>query len=129
MTPRSPVVCADLEGRPVAGTRSALSRAHGACQGRADRLGRSEPATAPIGARVRWDRVSGQEFSPSESTSLFPAVVTDAGSGFHITGVGRERLADLIVEGPSIRWTEGGLGVDPPAGTVRVPLFHGRPPL
>ncbi len=63
---------------------------------------------------------------PLNATFLFPTkVTTNADGRFELRGIGRERIVDLRVEGPTIRTMEAAV-VTRPGLPVQVPILHRR---
>ena len=109
----------DLEGRPVVGARvqvisiswvpdEDLSRWRQALQ--------SEQAAYPVEYRVL------KSWASPGLTELIPPLLTGPDGRFTIVGIGRERIAAIVIDGPSIRTTFEHVVTrrDPP---VRVPSF------
>jgi RNA polymerase sigma factor (sigma-70 family) len=91
----------DLEGRPVAGARLKVDRVWFA------RDERSWPVeTGDLSAWLRRVQDRGIRPGPWDSLSQLPtaivAATTDRDGRFRLTGIGRERIAELMVSGPTI---------------------------
>jgi RNA polymerase sigma factor (sigma-70 family) len=114
----------DLEGRPLAGVTVRLDRI-------------SEPSAGgdlgPFVAMLR-ERQEGyacenallRNFYGPALTRLFPPAVTDAQGRFQVTGVGRERIARLTIEGPTVETAEVH-AMTRPGETVRVAEWKRNP--
>jgi RNA polymerase sigma factor (sigma-70 family) len=93
----------DLQGRPVAGARAKVDRVWFAHDGR-DRNAETGDLSAWVaavkdrGVQGPWD---GLEQLP---TPLLTAT-TDADGRFRLTGIGRERVAHILVSGPTVATT------------------------
>ena len=85
----------DLEGRPVAGARVEVERLWFAESDDLSTHIEEEPGAAPSGA-------SGTALTRLPTTI---ATTTDADGRFHLTGIGRERVAEFLVSGPAIATT------------------------
>jgi RNA polymerase sigma factor (sigma-70 family) len=108
----------DLEGRPVAGARVKLEQVWFAREGQiSDWLARAED----VGVQGPW---RGLEPLP---TTI--AAKTDADGRFRLAGIGRDRIAELIVAGPTIATSElYVLNRDGPAiGTIDKQAMAPRP--
>ncbi|SIO28280.1 RNA polymerase sigma factor, sigma-70 family [Singulisphaera sp. GP187] len=111
----------DLQGRPVAG---ASVRVLAVKTPASDDLSPWLDAlkTRKSGFDVERDFLPGYWYRPEESPIVAP-VVSDSDGRFRITGIGRERLATLVIEGPTIEsfvinaMTKG-------AETIRVPSYR-----
>ena len=86
----------DLEGRPVQGATLQVLQIRA-------------PAKEDIGpwlesgkGKTGTRRSIGLQFFPRVTIALAPKVTTDAGGGFQLTGIGRNRLVLAQLDGPSI---------------------------
>jgi hypothetical protein len=106
----------DEEGRPVAGAKvsvvclkvptsgdlSAFLQSRRAAAEGCDLKGLERFAESGQGKnRTPWSLMW-----PDLARYCFPPVTTDADGRFRLTGIGRERLVDLLVQGPTIEQTE-----------------------
>ncbi|WP_435011013.1 sigma-70 family RNA polymerase sigma factor [Tundrisphaera lichenicola] len=89
----------DVDGRAVVGASvqlvGILRPSSGSLDGWLDAL-KKEKAAYPVEYRVL------RSWSSDDVPSLYPAVLTDAEGRFTIKGVGRERVASLLITGPGI---------------------------
>ncbi len=110
----------DLQGRPVAGVTVAVVSV------RATPIGRLDDYLKALRERNEV-AVVDVEFLPvevendSEQTAI-PPVRTDADGRFRIAGIGRERVATLHIEGPTIE-TRRVMARTRPGPTLRVPYY------
>ncbi len=91
----------DLEGRPVAGARVKVHRLWFA---RDERSWYVETGDLPAWLRRAQDL--GLNEGPGDGLSALPmaiaAATTDRDGRFRLTGIGRERIAELMISGPTI---------------------------
>jgi beta-lactamase regulating signal transducer with metallopeptidase domain len=115
----------DLEGRPIAGATirvASISTAPG---------GDLAPWIAAVAARegtlndLAFRYLKDIRAPQSDRLPEMPPVTTTPDGRFMIRGIGRERLADLIVEGPTIRTLEASV-MTRKGESVRVPMFGRR---
>ena len=101
----------DLQGKPIAGVSV-----------RVDRLG--VPATGDLAPWLDALQANPQDGYPIDARFLeelwfgavpgpFPTAVTDAEGRFRLTGVGRERVVELTLQGPTIALTRVGVRTRP----------------
>jgi hypothetical protein len=97
----------DIEGRPVSGATVRVVNLFGARDGNLDiwerEAKRSGASYWSLRQYLRFMTFS-QKFQEARPPVL-PAVTTNADGWFTLKGVGRERMANLIVTGPSIETT------------------------
>jgi RNA polymerase sigma factor (sigma-70 family) len=116
----------DLQGKPVAGAKITRTRI------------KADGATGidPYLKDVREDpmRASNHNFSKDYWTALPgepAAIVTDADGRFRMNGIGRDRIVDMEVEGPTIQsaritvMTRTGAPVSSPPGTFAGTTIYG----
>ncbi len=111
----------DIQGRPVAGATiqlvGILRPNSGTLDEWLDAL-KKERAAYPAQSRML------RSWSGDDIPALFPAVVADREGRFTLKGVGRERIAALLVDGPGIETAFEYVATrDMPA--VKVPLLSG----
>jgi hypothetical protein len=118
----------DLQGRPVAGV---LVRVRGI------QMPRDGNMTTLIDAlNVKKEGLSPQQdlmigfhdiYGGWNLDSIFPPATTDAAGRFSIKGVGRERMADLLIKGPTIE-ANYAYAMTRPCETIQVPAYKRVPP-
>jgi RNA polymerase sigma factor (sigma-70 family) len=93
----------DLQGKPIAGVTVRVRGVRGPRRGD---LGAFLDAlrTQKEGYDVQNGLLAGlhHPYMPLNFDGIFPPVVTDAAGKFRIRGIGRERVADLLIEAPAI---------------------------
>ncbi len=110
----------DLQGRPVAGATVSVFAVGATADGRLDRFLNALQERNEV-QRVLQEFVT-QRLEDQPDPPLVPAVVTGADGRFRIKGVGRERIAGLQIEGPTIE-TRLVMALTRPGPTMRVPLY------
>jgi hypothetical protein len=106
-----------LEGKPIAGV---TVRVRGL---RAPRAGDLKPFLDALQThKEAFDLHNGMltGIHGIDLDALFPPVVTDAAGRFRLRGLGRERVADLLIEGPTIE-TRYVYALTRPAPRIEVP--------
>ena len=111
----------DLQGQPVAG---ATVRVH-ALRGR-PRKGKLDKWLDAV--KVRRDGLYTEYehmpmFAHASLAHFFPPATTDKEGRFDIKGIGRERAAALLVQGPTIESQEINVLTRPGVSEVRVPVY------
>jgi RNA polymerase sigma factor (sigma-70 family) len=112
----------DLEGRPVAGATVRINRVNATADEdlsvflkvwRDDPLAAmfstpslSMPVASPKKGVKRSESPQWRRLWPDQCRKLFPPVTTDRDGKFRLSGVGRERLVELIIQGPEIEEAE-----------------------
>jgi len=95
----------DLEGRPVVSARIRVQRVASSPRGDLTPF-----LTAARESRVRIYELRSKHLSRdiqfTESFHPIATATSDSDGRFVVRGIGREREVSLLVEGPSIRWTE-----------------------
>ncbi len=109
----------DIEGRPVVGARIQVVSI--IWLPGEDLSPWREALRAGEGAYSLQYRLM-KTWSSRRGAELFPAVTTGADGRFRIRGIGRERIAGILIEGPAVRTTIENVVTrrDP---TIRVPDF------
>ncbi len=110
----------DLQGRPVAGAAVKVVSVRVPSAGRLDDFLKALQERNEVANLFYPYLPSGLEAQPEPP--VIPPVRTDADGKFRIAGVGRERLAMLNIEGPTIE-TRRVLVRTRPGATLRVPAF------
>ncbi len=90
----------NLEGKPLAGVTVHVAGLSVPANGDLTPWLKAIEANPKDGYAVEGEHLERLDFL--EGTGLYPAVVTDAEGHFEIKGVGRERVAHLVLEGPTI---------------------------
>jgi RNA polymerase sigma factor (sigma-70 family) len=115
----------DLQGRPVAG---AMVRVRGIRWPKSGDLKAFVEAleSRKEGAPPQNEMLFGltDPYHGWDLDELFPPVVTDAAGRFCIRGIGRERVADLLIAGPGIE-TKYVYALTRPCKTIEVPARKG----
>jgi RNA polymerase sigma factor (sigma-70 family) len=116
----------DLEGRPVAGVTVRVVRLSAAADNSVSlflKVWRDDPVHALAGGqmgmigfsdgegvRSHWSTPErGPDWRtlwPDHCARLFPAATTDRDGKFRLTGLGRERLVEFVVRGPTVEQVE-----------------------
>ena len=109
----------DIEGRPVVGARIQVVSI--IWQPGEDLSAWREALRAGEGAYPLQYRLM-KTWSSRRGAELFQAVTTGADGRFQIRGIGRERIAGILIEGPSVRTTMENV-VTRRDLTIRVPDF------
>ena len=118
----------DLQGRPVAGAKITRARINAEGPGGIDsylKLLRDDPFRASNHrfAKYYWEGVK----LPGEPASI----TTDAEGRFRLTGIGRDRIVDIAVEGPTIQsatitaMTRNAAAVSSPKDAFGAKTIHG----
>ncbi len=118
----------DLEGKPIAGVKV---RVRGIQQPKSDDLtGFIEALKATKEGRSAQEEFLIGFHDPYRGgwnlDDIFPPAVSNADGRFRIRGVGRERVADLLIEGPTIE-TKYVYAMTRPSETIEVLAQKGEP--
>ncbi len=111
----------DLQGQPVAGA-TVRALAVKATDGNDLSSWLDALRTRKSGYDVEHDFFTTTWYPPADSL-VFPPISTDADGRFRITGIGRERLATLSIEGPSIESVQVN-AMTRSGPTIRVPGYR-----
>ncbi len=90
----------NLEGKPIVGVTVRVTGLSVSANGDLTPWLKAIAANPKDGYAVEFKHL--ERLDSLEETQLYPAVVTDSEGRFEIKGVGRERIAHLILEGPTI---------------------------
>ena len=90
----------NLEGKPLAGVTVHVAGLSVPAKGDLTPWLKAIEANPKDGYAVEGEHLERLDFL--EGTRLYPAVVTDSDGRFEIKGIGRERVAHLVLEGPTI---------------------------
>jgi RNA polymerase sigma factor (sigma-70 family) len=116
----------DLQGKPVAGARI---RVRGISLPQSGDLSRfiQTLKTEKQGLPTQFQQLMGfrDPYHGWDLDTLFPPVTTGADGRYRIRGIGRERMADLLIEGPGIE-TKYVYALTRRCETVAVPAYRGR---
>jgi RNA polymerase sigma factor (sigma-70 family) len=96
----------DLEGRPAVGATVRVSSVWSAPGGDLSPWIKASRAEEGDHYALKYKYLSRRFPSTDKAPGLVPSVTTDAEGKFRLAGVGRERLAELTIEGPTICLTE-----------------------
>jgi RNA polymerase sigma factor (sigma-70 family) len=94
----------DLQGKPVAGVTLKPHALKAAPAGKLDAW-LEAAKTRKDGVPLEYEQLSVSLWPPTLA-ALFPRVATDEEGRFRLTGVGRERVVALILEGPTVEAQE-----------------------
>jgi hypothetical protein len=98
----------DLEGKPIAGVTVRVAGLSVPAKGDLTAWLTALEANKKDGYAVEGKHLhrvyfaSDVRFDPTKDLQLYTAVVTDSEGRFEMRGVGRERIANLVLEGPTI---------------------------
>lgn len=109
----------DLQGRPVAGVSVSVFTVGATANGRLDEFLKAIQERNEVGRLLQ--EFFTQRLEDQPNPPLVQPVVTGADGRFRIKGIGRERLAALKIDGPTIE-TALVMALTRPGPTMRVPL-------
>ncbi len=112
----------DLQGRPVAGATVTVLSVRATSSGRLDEYLKALQERNEIIKLGSELLTSGMDLQPEPP--VIPPVRTDDEGRFQITGMGRDRVATLHIEGPTIE-TRRVMVRTRPGATLRVPPYKG----
>jgi RNA polymerase sigma factor (sigma-70 family) len=116
----------NLEGRPVAGVRvTVLTLKYPRAGSLSPWLEAVKTHTNADGIRLDYDYLP--MFNSRELSGLFPSRTTGADGRFTLRGIGRERGATLVIEGPTIETKEINVLTRPGVPTITVPWYRTDP--
>jgi hypothetical protein len=95
----------DLQGKPVGGVTLKPYALKASPTGKLDAW-LQDARTRRDGTPLEYEKLSLAVWNAPALASVFPRVTTDAEGRFRISGVGRERVLALIVEGPTVETEE-----------------------
>jgi RNA polymerase sigma factor (sigma-70 family) len=114
----------DLQGRPIAGVTVSVHGLHAAREGDLTAFLQGVKQKQEMYLPLRENTLGFEgDWIGRDVGTLFPRAVTDADGRFRITGVGRERVVALRVEGPTIE-TRDVLAMTRAAGRVMAPGYR-----